>query len=306
MDIPFFTEDLDIIQKLGTFPNTDNALSDVALKREFDTGANKIKDWLNNTLIPGLAALPTKALKVTVSGSKEEGYTADQGVAQILTAVEAGQGCVCLLDGLRLPLVLTENGTVRFAAVVDEVSYQVEIGPEGVRVNETALDNRTFYLTVVGSEETGYTCAYQLNHILSAFQQGPVACRCDRLILPLVKLDEARADFFGLELSTQKYIRVSFTASGCKVVRGEYSSSVNGGGVYVGEEEPTDPSVMVWIDPDGGKYGVDPVGRTPNMTLDVGMDADGRLYVDAYNKATVDAALGAYIADVDALIGGEG
>jgi len=36
------------------------------------------------------------------------------------------------------------------------------------------------------------------------------------------------------------------------------------------------------------------------------VDADGRLYVDAYNKAAVDQALGAYIADVDALIGGDG
>jgi len=48
------------------------------------------------------------------------------------------------------------------------------------------------------------------------------------------------------------------------------------------------------------------VERVDSMTLDVGVDADGRLYVDAYNKAAVDQALGAYIADVDALIGGDG
>lgn len=84
--------------------------------------------------------------------------------------------------------------------------------------------------------------------------------------------------------------------------QGENGSS----GVYVGEEEPADPSVMVWIDPDGGPSGVAPVGKSPSMTLDVGMDADGRLYVDAYNKHSIDQALGAYILDVDTLIGGDG
>lgn len=78
------------------------------------------------------------------------------------------------------------------------------------------------------------------------------------------------------------------------------------GGVHLGTQEPTDESVLVWIDPDGGTAGVMPVERTRTMTLDVGMDADGRLYVDAYNKNSVDAALGSYISDVDGLIGGEG
>jgi len=77
-------------------------------------------------------------------------------------------------------------------------------------------------------------------------------------------------------------------------------------GVYLGDQEPTAPEVMVWIDPDGGLSGILPVERVDSMTLDVGVDADGRLYVDAYNKAAVDQALGAYIADVDALIGGDG
>lgn len=77
-------------------------------------------------------------------------------------------------------------------------------------------------------------------------------------------------------------------------------------GVYLGVEEPEDDSVMVWVSPEGVTSGVQPMEKSPEMTLDVGMDHDGRLYVDAYNKATVDAALGAYIADVDALIGGEG
>ena len=160
---------------------------------------------------------------------------------------------------------------------------------------------------VSGDDNSGYSSTLTLADILTARSNGsPVECLYDGYYLPLVMLDGARAEFFGLALGTGKYIWVSFTPGGCKVVHGEYSSSVNGGGVYVGEEEPTDPSVMVWIDPDGGTSGVDPVEKSPSMTLDVGMDADGRLYVDAYSKNSIDQALGAYIQDVDTLIGGDG
>lgn len=51
--------------------------------------------------------------------------------------------------------------------------------------------------------------------------------------------------------------------------------------------------------------GVKPVAATADMTQVVGVDANGALYVDAYSKATIDASLGSYITDIDALVGGD-
>lgn len=184
-------------------------------------------------------------LVVSVDGSPEDGFESDLEFDEIRQEYDAGQGCVCLWGGLRLPLVSMTDELACFVAVVDGMEYRVEIGEE-----------------------------------VKAF-----------------------ADSVG-------------------------SSGGGSGGVYVGTQEPEDPDVTVWIDPSGGPVGPDPVAWQAGMDLAVGMDAEGRLYVDAYSKAAVDealaahiadvgaaldthaanvdAALGAYITDVDALIGGEG
>lgn len=54
MAITFFTEDLNIIQKLDDQPNDVGGLSADELKQKFDESGNKIKDFLNNSLIPEL------------------------------------------------------------------------------------------------------------------------------------------------------------------------------------------------------------------------------------------------------------
>lgn len=46
-----FTEDMNIISKLGDNPNVDNNLSAADLKEKFDEGGKKVKDFLNNILI---------------------------------------------------------------------------------------------------------------------------------------------------------------------------------------------------------------------------------------------------------------
>lgn len=76
-------------------------------------------------------------------------------------------------------------------------------------------------------------------------------------------------------------------------------------GVYIGTVEPTDSGVNVWIDPEGGDAGINPVVKTDSMTLDVGVDGNGRLFVDTYTKNHIDQALSTYIDDVNALIGGD-
>ncbi len=76
-------------------------------------------------------------------------------------------------------------------------------------------------------------------------------------------------------------------------------------GVYIGTKEPSDSEVNVWIDPEGCDTGINPVAKTDTMTLSVGVDENGRLYVDAYSKNHINQALGAYIDDINALIGGD-
>jgi hypothetical protein len=52
-------------------------------------------------------------------------------------------------------------------------------------------------------------------------------------------------------------------------------------GVYLGETEPADESVNVWIDPTGDhSVAYDPVPATEDMRLSVGVDGDGKLYAE--------------------------
>lgn len=45
---PFFEEDMNIIQKLGDYPGTDDDLSSAAFKEKFDKGGNLLKEFVNH------------------------------------------------------------------------------------------------------------------------------------------------------------------------------------------------------------------------------------------------------------------
>ena len=50
-----FLSDLDIIQKLDDEPNDVGGLTAAELKAKFDEAGNIIKDYINNTLLPGIS-----------------------------------------------------------------------------------------------------------------------------------------------------------------------------------------------------------------------------------------------------------
>lgn len=55
LEIPFFVEDVDVIQKLDDEPNDVGGLTSAKLKAKFDEGAGRIKRYLNEELIPQLS-----------------------------------------------------------------------------------------------------------------------------------------------------------------------------------------------------------------------------------------------------------
>lgn len=56
MNIPKFTKELSIIQKLSDLPNATDGLSAEELKAKFDEAGLEIQKWLNDTFIPALKA----------------------------------------------------------------------------------------------------------------------------------------------------------------------------------------------------------------------------------------------------------
>lgn len=56
MAIPKFTKDIEVIQKLSDLPNTTDGLTADQLKAKFDEAAKMVKAFLNDELIPAIAA----------------------------------------------------------------------------------------------------------------------------------------------------------------------------------------------------------------------------------------------------------
>lgn len=131
-----------------------------------------------------------------------------------------------LITSPRIAMIV--SGSLLDEGVVSESESTVlgEILEELESIRDEMDELGELEVTVSGSEAEGYDCDTQLPDILEAHSQGSsVECLCDGIILPLVKLDGARADFFGLALGTQKYIWVSFTERGFDVVHGESGNS---------------------------------------------------------------------------------
>lgn len=57
MPIDNLTQNVEIIQTLGTFPNQDDGFTPEELKQKFDEGAKIIKEYINNVIVPSLKKL---------------------------------------------------------------------------------------------------------------------------------------------------------------------------------------------------------------------------------------------------------
>lgn len=73
MAIPKFTEDLEIISKLGDNPGTDNNLTAAELRAKFDAAALLLQKFINDTLIPAANASSSPQDGLTMQGPIDMG-----------------------------------------------------------------------------------------------------------------------------------------------------------------------------------------------------------------------------------------
>ena len=72
-ELPLLSEDVEIIQKLGNFPNADDGLSAEEVKERFDAGPKVIKDYINETLVPAVRDLQINKVDGSELGTVVEG-----------------------------------------------------------------------------------------------------------------------------------------------------------------------------------------------------------------------------------------
>ena len=68
-ELPLLSEDVEIIQKLGNFPNADDGLSADEVKEKFDAGPKVIKNYINETLVPAVRDLQETKLDGSTLGN---------------------------------------------------------------------------------------------------------------------------------------------------------------------------------------------------------------------------------------------
>lgn len=134
MELVEFTGDVEVIQKLGTFPNAEDGLTAEDLKKKFDEAPTAIKKYLNETLVPEVnrigknAGKPISVTITTVDGA----LTADKSYAELYAAHVAGQTVHCKLpDGSVLALATADENDLLFQGENGRDYQQIIIGADG-------------------------------------------------------------------------------------------------------------------------------------------------------------------------------
>lgn len=114
MSIETMSADLNIIQKLGTFPNTDDNLTAEELKAKFDEAGLKIQSYINGTLTPAVAAIQEQGAQLEVDTAAADKavyrpaltWDAEKGVhvcnvsiAELNAAYKRNKSVVCYFGG---------------------------------------------------------------------------------------------------------------------------------------------------------------------------------------------------------------
>lgn len=135
MKLSEFTGDMEVIQKLATFPNADDGLTAEQLKAKFDQAPAALKEYINNTLVPAVRKLQSKggSLVVTVADG-----VADKSLAEVLAAAEEQRHVVLLFGEMRLGLIHADESGAIFTAVADgQMTAKVVMDADGMLSEQT-------------------------------------------------------------------------------------------------------------------------------------------------------------------------
>ena len=226
MKLSEFTGDMEVIQKLATFPNADDGLTAEQLKAKFDQAPAALKEYINNTLVPAVRKLQSKggSLVVTVADG-----VADKSLAEILAAAEEQRHVVLLFGGMRMGLLNINNARAVFTTVLQDgrMTANAVMASDGtVTVQSFSLASQSdvskvakTYTVLVFPGGDGYTTDDGIDDILAACESSAtVVCDVELdgehayLRLPLVKYN-ATAAYFGAVFDGKEYL-VTITADG--------------------------------------------------------------------------------------------
>lgn len=248
MELVEFTGDVEVIQKLGTFPNAEDGLTAEDLKKKFDEAPTAIKKYLNETLVPEVnrigknAGKPISVTITTVDGA----LTADKGYAELYAAHVAGQTVHCKLpDGSVLALATADENGLLFQGEMGRNYRQIIIKADGavtLEIGSYVLQSElrdTYYVHVEPDGDGGYFTDSVMDDVLQACaSDATVICRLElpmepeNLQLPLAKHDDSTA-YFSTVFEGKEYL-VTITADGVTVEISECGGGNSGGNVVQG------------------------------------------------------------------------
>ena len=249
MELVEFTGDVEVIQKLGTFPNAEDGLTAEDLKKKFDEAPTAIKKYLNETLVPEVnrigknAGKPISVTITTVDGA----LTADKGYAELFAAHTAGQTLYCKLpDGSVLALAGADESGLLFQGENGRDYQQIIIRADGTityKIGKYALLGELVTDATIGvypsATGDGYESTDDLADLQESYKSGrTLVCNLqidDRghLRLPMSKKEDS-AFYFSTVFEGKEYL-VTITADGVTVEISECGGGNSGGNVDIPE-----------------------------------------------------------------------
>lgn len=233
-----FTEDMDIISKLGDEPNEDDGLSADALKAKFDLAGKKIKTFLNNLItamenatgaanigFQSSTAVPKNNVQDAIENVQQQlvGISQDAVANNSITAEKMADGAVSTWTDVSNAITLSYSGSpssaVESASVWSkEFKYNAVLG---IVYYKIALNLKTSGAVEVidFSHSGGYLPPYDplVGHVASVFSDS-----CGMVQAQYGK-QGASANAGSLEVSTGEAVNGRFYVFGWYFCNGEGS-----------------------------------------------------------------------------------
>ena len=140
--IPAFEEDVDVIQKLDDEPNDVGGLTAAELKAKFDEAGNRIKTYLNETLVPSISETVAEAEERAEAEAARVLAEEQRAAAERNNRVRLG---LVNHRGQRLRLDIAKDG---FAVLGEDLGNRTPLTSDNLRikVDERRSQTRSQFL----------------------------------------------------------------------------------------------------------------------------------------------------------------